>query len=346
VDRESVPSQLARSLSRAEQRVGDSSGAARALERYLAREAHAREARIELVRLLEGMARLEDALSTATPLLEAGAGSSGNPSRDTGADSSGNPMREAGAGSSGNPMREPGNQLPEDQALVASLLVRAEKHALAIPLLMAALARRPDNLELKGFLERAESGLREQEIARLGAALAAGTASEDDRWRLAGLHLLKTLPGTPTGDADPIFLRFAAEHWTRRGRIDRAEAALRKLCTTLAYAPGSEQEKAMLYRVAALYERAGDRSKARRAYLELMARDPSFRDVGPRLESHEEQGVAGDTRAAGLAALAEILDSTGTRDMKNLLEGLSTVNLALDPGVLATARGGGRAPSP
>src|SRR5581483_8283361 len=129
----------------------------------------------------------------------------------------------------------------------AALLARLEKHDQVVAVVRRALEKKPDDRSLKDRLERAEGAVRDREAARLQGEVDGGRATEDDRRKLAALYaeagnkervleLLRGLPGTPTGEPEAVYLRFAAEQLARRGRIDKAEAALRQLCSVLAYA--------------------------------------------------------------------------------------------------------------
>ncbi len=94
----------------------------------------------------------------------------------------------------------------------------------------------------------------------------------------------------------------------------------------------------MLYRIGALYERGGDRRSARRAYLELVARDPHYRDAYAKLESQEDATVVEEGDASGERAFAEFVETEASREVKTLFETLGTLDLALDPALLAEAR--------
>src|SRR5581483_5113137 len=295
LEREPMQLDLARELARGLRRQGDFIEAARMLDRCVQGDADDREARLELAQNFEDAGKVEGAYDALKPLLDAG-----EPTAD-------------------------------ELSYAAALLMRLERHEDALPVLKKALAKRGDDRSLKERLERAESALPDKEAERLKAELQAGRASEEDRRKLAGLlaesdkkeealEILRALPGAPPGDGETVFLRFAAEQFARRGRIDKAEAALRQLCTVLAYPPGSEQEKAMLYRIGALYERAGDRRSARRAYLELVARDPHYRDAYAKLESQEDASVVDESDVSGERAFAEFVETEAARDVKSLFE--------------------------
>jgi tetratricopeptide (TPR) repeat protein len=313
LEKDPMQHDLARALSQAQRRNGDYVGAARSLESYLKSEDAAREARVELAQNLEDAGNVEAAAEALRPLVEVG-----EPTAD-------------------------------ELSSAAALLARLERHEAALPLLKKALEKRPDDRSLKERHERAESALRDKEAARLQEELRAGRASDDDRRKLAGLlaeagkkdetlQILRTIPGVPPGDPESVFYRFAAEQFSRRGRIDRAEAALRQLCAILAYPAGSEQEKAMLYRIGALYERAGDRRSARRAYLELVARDPRYRDAYSKLESQADATVADGSDVSDERSLVQFVESEVTREVKTIFESLQTLDLALDQALLADER--------
>ncbi len=304
---------LARALAHAQRRNGDYAGAARSLESYLRGEDAAREARVELAQNLEDAGNVEAASEALRPLLEGG-----EPTAD-------------------------------ELSYAAALLARLERHEAALPLLKKAFEKRPDDRSLKERHERAESALRDKEAARLMEEARAGRASEDDKRKLAGLlaeagkkeetlQILRTIPGIPPGDPESVFYRFAAEQFSRRGRIDKAEAALRQLCSILAYPAGSEQEKAMLYRIGALYERAGDRRSARRAYLELVARDPRYRDAYAKLESQADATVLDGADVSDERSLAQFVETEVPREVKSIFDSLQTLDLALDQALLADER--------
>jgi Flp pilus assembly protein TadD len=321
LEREPMQHDLARALARAQRRNGEFEAAARSLERYVQSEMADREARVELAQNLEEAGKVEAAFEALRPLVD-----TGEPSTD-------------------------------ELSYAAALLARLDRPADAVPILRRAAAKKPDDRSLKERLERAEGALRDREAARLQADLDQNRASEEDRRKLAGLlaeagkkaetlAILRSLPGAPQGDPESVFLRFAAEQFTRRGRIEKAEAALRQLCTVLAYPPGSEQEKAMLYRIGALYERGGDRRSARRAYLELVARDAHYRDAYAKLEAQEDATVVESTDASEERRFAELVETEASRDVKTLFDSLGAIDLSLDPALLADARAAATALSP
>ncbi|MBI3726321.1 tetratricopeptide repeat protein, partial [bacterium] len=307
---------LARAIARAKRKTGDLAGAARAFEKYLEAVPGDREARRELASALEDGLNIEEALAALRPLVQDGV------------------------------------PTPDELSYAASLMVHLEKHAEAVPLLKRALELRPDDRGMKERLERAEGAVRDREAERLAAQVrkAGASASEDDCRRLASLYaesgkqkealeLLRVLPGIPAGDDEAVFLRFQAEQLARSGRIDKAEAALRQLCKVLAYVPGSEQEKTMLYRIASLYERSNDRRSARRVYLELVGRDPNYRDAYSKLEAQAEAGAAVESEAAlEERRFADLIETGAPRDLKTIFDALGGMDLALDATLLADAR--------
>jgi tetratricopeptide (TPR) repeat protein len=319
LEREPMQHDLWRAVALAQRRSGDHEGAAHSLEKCVQAEPGDRAARLDLAQAFEDAGKVEPAFEALRPLVE-----SGEPTAD-------------------------------ELSYAAALLARLERHADAVPLLRAALKKR-DDPALKERLERAEAHLRDREAAALQEQVREGRASEEDRKKLAGLlaesnrraetlEILRALPGAPPGDGDAVFLRFAAEQFARRGRIDKAEAALRELCTVLAYQAGSEQEKAMLYRIGALYERAGDRRSARRAYLELVARDPHYRDAYQKLEAQEETVVVEAQESVSERGFAEFVENGTSREVKTIFDSLGSIELELDPALLAEARAAATASS-
>jgi len=314
LEREPSQVDLCKQVALARRRLGDHEGAARGFEKCLEVEPADREARLELARALEDAGKLE-AAQTALERLAQDA--------------------EATA---------------DELSYSAALLARLEKHDQVVAVVRRALEKKPDDRSLKDRLERAEGAVRDREAARLQGEVDGGRATEDDRRKLAALYaeagnkervleLLRGLPGTPTGEPEAVYLRFAAEQLARRGRIDKAEAALRQLCSVLAYAAGSEQEKAMLYRIAALYERGNDRRSARRVYLELVARDPSYRDAYQKLEAGEDAtAAAAEPEPQSERAFVEFVETEAPRDLKTIFESLGALDLALDASLLAEAR--------
>jgi hypothetical protein len=237
-----------------------------------------------------------------------------------------------------------------DAALLASEL---GSHTDASSFASRALERNPGDEVMRSTLRASEAAVREEEIEKLRRAVAEGHAGEEDRRRLAALFveggrkqealaLILALPGENKGDPDASYLKFAAEHHAREGRIAQAEEALRALARHFAYAQGSEQEKALLYRVAALFEKHGARTDARRVYLELYGRDPAYRDVSAKLDGLDEVVESGDGGAT--RALASLVERR-PREIRTIFEALRDVDLTLDPALIALARaksGGGR----
>ena len=92
------------------------------------------------------------------------------------------------------------------------------------------------------------------------------------------------------------------------------------------------QHKELLYRVAGLYERAGERRSARRVYLEVYTQDPNHRDLTAKLEALSE-----NVRSVASSATVDerVLDLVDVGAPSTVFETLQAFDLSLDPRLLA-----------
>lgn len=295
---------LAPSAARARRRLGHLDRAAALFERHLEAEPEDLEARRELAQLLEASGKHDKAYDVLRVVLQDGATSA-------------------------------------ELERLAQLALAAGKVDAAVEQLRQAASRAPDDLVLKGLLEGAEARAREPQLAALEKS-----TKDEDRLRLAGLlveagkldqarEVLRAL-GRLGEHPELALLRFSAEHLARAGKTQKAEAALRALGRALSYAPGSEQHKALLGRVAGLYEHTGERRAARRVLLELHALAPGAQDVEARLEALSDDG-AGPAGAAIDQRVVELIDVGAP--LGTIFDALQTADLSLDARRLETFRG-------
>jgi tetratricopeptide (TPR) repeat protein len=296
---------LAQPLARAKRRMGDVEGAARLFERCLQADPSNTDARVEYAKLLEGAGRRAEAYEVLKVLVEDQTGSTAELER------------------------------------LATLALGAGRVDDAVALLVRASSRHPEDLALKGALEATQARQREARIALLQRATAPA-----EREELAGLYaeqgnqveavrVLRALGKIDADQPELSFLRFSAEHFAKQGKEDKAEAALRHVGRTLNYAPGSEQQKELLLRIATIHERAGKRAAARRVFLELYSADPGYRDVAARLEVLSED-VRGTTVGAADERVLELVDVGAP--LGTIFDALKDSDLSLDPKLLAEGK--------
>ena len=252
---------LALPLGRTKRRLGDLAGGAELLQRYLASEPEDTEARIELAWIHESGGDHAAAYAVLEVLVRDGAGSTAELER------------------------------------LATLALAANRLDDAAALFVRAVEREPDDISLQRALETTQARLRRARIAELERE---GVKDPSARLELAGLYagegrkdnaLEQLRAAGRLGERPELdLLRFSAEAFAKSGQTRRAEAALRQVARLLNYSPGSDQHLDQLYRIASMYEEAGgqNRAAARRVFLELYARSPSYRDVTARLESLSE----------------------------------------------------------
>jgi predicted Zn-dependent protease len=297
---------LALPLARAHRHQGAVEAAARSYARYLEAEGEDAEVRREYALLLEGAGKPGEAYAALRPLVEGTQGS------------------------------------VTDLEHVAGLAQAAGDLEQAVALLQRAADRAPEDLALKQALEGAEARLRESRIAALAAA-----STPEDKLKLAALHaeaghkdqtveLLRAL-GRLGENPELDYLRFCGEQFARAGKTTKAEEVMRGVARTLNYAAGSEQAKALLYRMAGLYERAHDRRNARRVYLELFQHDARYRDVEARLDALQDDVVPVQVGQVD-ERMVELVDAGAP--LGTIFDALMSQDLALDPKLLAQRPGG------
>ncbi len=299
---------LALPVARARRRLGDDEAAARHYARHLEADPDDLEARRELAGLHEAAGRLAEAYELLAAVLASGGGGT----------------------------------TPELERL-AMLALGAGRVRDGVELLRRAVDRHPDDLALRHQLEAAEARHRDDQIRALREA-----NREEDRLQLAALcaeagrsdeakALLRAL-GRLGQDEELSLLRFTAEQLARAGKPAKAEAAMRQVARALGYQPASEQQKQLLYRIAQMYEHAGERGGARRTFLELHALDPAFQDVEARLDALSEDLGAHAVGAVDerLLELVDVGAPLGT-----LFDVLQGTDLALDARMLGSFRTSG-----
>lgn len=295
---------LAVSAARAHRRLGHVDAAAKHYRRHLEVEPEDADARHELATLLEGAGRVEEAYQVLKVLLDDGQGTTAELER------------------------------------LATLALGAGKIDHAVDLLKRCVDRHPEDLSLRHALEAAEARQREEQIKALR-----GATREEERLKLAALcaeagrteqtmEILRAL-GRLGDNPELSYLRFSAEHFARAGKTAKAEAAMRQVARALGYAPGSDQLKQLLCRIAGLYEHAGERRAARRVLLEVHALDPRFQDVEARLDAMSED-VALQPAGAPDARLLELVDVGAP--LGTIFDALQAHDLTLDARLLESFR--------